>query len=114
MFLVSLATTTPVVTATPVMEIRPMHFGNFLSFDNFNYNVSWMFNSSMDTLHFMVEVRSTGWIGFGVATQAPNTMIDYDVAVGGVLGGVGYLQVNGLWACWFAGIERKKGLHRNE
>ena len=84
------------------MEMRPMHFANFLSFDNNNYNVSWMFNSSMDTLHFMVEVRATGWIGFGVATQAPNNMDGYDVAVGGVSGGVGYLQVNCLRICWFA------------
>ena len=84
---------TPVATATPVMEMPPMHFANFLSFDNGKYNMSWMFNSSMDTLHFMVEVRTTGWIGLGVATQAPNNMMNYDVAVGGVLNGGGYLQV---------------------
>jgi len=76
------------------MEVPPMHFPNFLSFDGGNYNVSWMYNSSMDTLHFMVEVNGTGWIGFGVATQAPNNMMGYDVAVGGVMsGGMGYLKV---------------------
>ena len=53
-----------------------------------------MFNSSMDTLHFMVEVRATGWIGFGVATQAPTDMQRYDVAVGGVTSGSGYIKVN--------------------
>jgi len=42
----------------------------------------------------MVEVRTTGWIGFGVATQAPTGMQGYDVAVGGVLSGSGYLMVN--------------------
>ena len=73
--------------------VRPVHFANFLSLNNGNYNASWMYNSSMDTLHFMVEVRTTGWIGFGVATQAPNNMIGYDVAVGGVRTGVGYLKV---------------------
>ena len=52
-----------------------------------------MFNSSMDTLHVIVEVRATGWVGFGVANQAPNNMIGYDVAVGGVLNGTGYLKV---------------------
>ena len=89
-----LATTAPVVTATPVMEVPPMHFANFLTLDDDgNYNVSWMFNSSMDTLHFMVEVRTTGWIGFGIATVAPNAMQNYDVAVGGVSGGIGYLKV---------------------
>jgi len=41
----------------------------------------------------MIEVRATGWIGFGVANQAPNNMIGYDVGVGGVLTGVGYLKV---------------------
>ena len=78
------------VTPTPA---RPVHFPNFVSFNNGNYNASWMYNSSMDTLHFMVEVRATGWIGFGVATRAPNGMMGYDVAVGGVLSGLGYLQV---------------------
>ncbi len=53
-----------------------------------------MFNSSMDTLHFLVEVKTTGWIGFGIANQAPNNMMNYDVAVGGVfLNGTGYLKV---------------------
>ena len=55
-----------------------------------------MFNSSMDSLHFTVEVRATGWVGFGVATQAPNNMTYYDVAVGGVVNGSGYLKVNCL------------------
>jgi len=71
-----------------------VHFDNFLSVYNGNYNTSWMYNSSTDTLHFVVEVRATGWIGFGVATQAPANMSGYDVAVGGVIsGGIGYLKV---------------------
>ena len=53
-----------------------------------------MFDSKRDTLHFMVEVRATGWIGFGVETQAPTGMQGYDVAVGGVFNGSGYLQVD--------------------
>ena len=85
------ASSTAVVTPAPA---RPVHFPNFMSFDNGNYNASWMFNSSADTLHFMVEVRATGWIGFGFATQAPNNMRDYDVAVGGVTGGSGYIKVD--------------------
>ena len=55
-----------------------------------------MYDGSMDTLHFMVEVRATGWIGLGVANQAPNNMFWYDVGVGGVFNGSGYLQVNGF------------------
>ena len=92
-----LAMATPAITATPVVDVRPMHFANFLQLDNNgNYNVSWVYNNSMDTLHFMVEVKTTGWIGFGVATQAPNMMMNYDVAVGGVSGGAGYLWVKSL------------------
>ena len=53
-----------------------------------------MFNSSMDTLHVMVEARATGWIGFGFATEILGNMTGYDVAVGGVRGGSGYLKVD--------------------
>ena len=38
----------------------------------------------MDTLHFMVEVISTGWIGLGFAKEVPpdtSSMEGYDVAV---------------------------------
>ncbi|KAL9955208.1 hypothetical protein ACROYT_G036495 [Oculina patagonica] len=76
-------------TAQPRPPTTPK---NFLSFDNGNYNMSWMFNRSMDTLHFLVQVKTTGWIGFGIASQAPNNMMGYDVAVGGVLNGAGYLK----------------------
>ena len=57
-----------------------------------------MYNSSTDTLHFMVEVRATGWIGFGFATQAPANMQRYDVAVGGVTSGSGNIKVDFLAA----------------
>lgn len=69
-------------------------FSNMIVLDNGNYNVSWNFNSSSDTVEFLVEVRTTGWIGFGLALTAPNNMMNYDVAVGGVLSnGTGYLKV---------------------
>ena len=85
---------------TLIQPVQPVHFANFLSFNNGNYNASWMFNSSMDTLHFMVEVKARGWVGFGFATQAPNSMRGYDVAVGGVRGGSeGYLKVEYLPYC---------------
>ena len=74
--------------------VQPVHFSNFVSINNGNYNASWMFNSYTDTLHFMVEVRTTGWIGFGVANRAPTNMVGYDVGVGGVYNGSGYLRVN--------------------
>ena len=69
-------------------------YSNMISLDNGNYNVSWSFNASLDTLEFLVEVRGTGWIGFGFALNAPNNMTYYDVAVGGVFeNGTAYLQV---------------------
>ncbi len=70
-------------------------FSNMLVLDaNGNYNVSWNFNASSDTLEFLVEVRGTGWVSFGVAKTAPNNMMGYDVAIGGVMGdGTGYLKV---------------------
>ncbi|XP_078342832.1 scavenger receptor cysteine-rich domain-containing protein DMBT1-like isoform X6 [Oculina patagonica] len=51
-----------------------------------------MYNSSTDRIHFVTEVMTIGWVGLGVANQAPNRMIGYDVAVGGVFNnGTGYL-----------------------
>ena len=59
-----------------------------------NYNVSYNFNESADTLEFLMEVRTTGWVGFGFALNAPNNMVGYDVAIGGVLNnGTGYIKV---------------------
>ena len=59
-----------------------------------NYNVSYNYNESTDTLEFMVQVRTTGWVGFGVAGVAPNNISNYDVAIGGVKDdGTSYLQV---------------------
>ncbi|XP_078343057.1 uncharacterized protein LOC144628816 [Oculina patagonica] len=80
-------------TTRPPTNAPPVHFANFLSFNNGNYNVSWMYDNNTDRLHFVTEVMTTGWVGFGVATRAPNAMIGYDVAVGGVLSdGTGYLR----------------------
>ena len=71
-------------------------FSNQLSFLGGNFNVSYNFNESSDTLEFLVEVHATGWVGFGFAESAPNNMTNYDVAVGGVFSnGSGYLKVRG-------------------
>lgn len=59
-------------------------FFNTVVLDNGNYNVSYNYSESSDTLEFLVEVRATGWVGFGFALNAPNDMKNYDVAVGGV------------------------------
>ena len=62
--------------------------------DKGNYNVSYNYNESADTLEFMVHVRTTVQVGFGIAEVASNNMSYYDVAVGGVTDdGTSYLQV---------------------
>ena len=69
-------------------------FSKQLSFLGGDFNVSYNFNASSDTLEFLVEVNATGWVGFGFAVNASNNMTNYDVAVGGVFqNGSGYLKV---------------------
>lgn len=53
-----------------------------VSFDDGNFNVSWIHNRTTDELHFAVDVNTTGWVGFGF-TFTPENMVNYDVIVGG-------------------------------
>ena len=72
-------------------------YSNMIVLDSGNYNVSYSYNESSDTLEFLVQVKTTGWVGFGVAENAPANMMDYDVAIGGVSSnGTGYLQVGSI------------------
>ena len=65
-----------------------------VSFDNGNFNVSWMHNRTTDELHFAVDVNTTGWVGFGF-TFTPENMLGYDVVVGGWTSAEGeYLNVS--------------------
>ena len=57
--------------------------------------MSWMYNATSDKLYFVVEVAAVGWVGFGLATNAPTKMTDYDVAVRVVSNGKAYLKV--IW-----------------
>ena len=42
-----------------------------------------------------MEVRTVGWVGFGVAEAPAEGMVDYDVAIGGVMNdGTSYFQVS--------------------
>lgn len=69
-------------------------FSNMLTLDGGNYNVSWNFNATSDTLEFLVEVRTVGWVGLGVADAPAEDMLNYDVAIGGVLSnGTSYFEV---------------------
>ena len=63
--------------------------------DNGNFKVMWMYNKSSDNLTFHLEVKAVGWVGFGFAKTAPNSMANYDVIVGSVTdAGEQYLSVS--------------------
>ena len=64
------------------------------AFDDNKFLVLWRFDDQADKIHVHLRVKTTGWIGFGFAKKAPNTMIDYDVIVGGFNNGRGYLWVS--------------------
>ena len=53
-----------------------------LSFDNGNFNVSWMHNRAREELYFEVTVKTKGWVGFGF-TFTPHNMSNYDIIIGG-------------------------------
>lgn len=65
-----------------------------MSFDDGNFNVTWEHNRTTDELEFGVNVRTTGWVGFGF-TYTPKDMANYDVVVGGRTGaGQNYFNVS--------------------
>lgn len=70
-----------------------------VSFDDGNFNVSWIHNRTTDELHFAVDVNTTGWVGFGF-TFTPENMVNYDVIVGGrTSAGQDYLNVSYSFIC---------------
>ena len=78
-------------------------FYNMLTLDGGNYNVSWIFNATSDTLEFLVEVRAVGWVGFGIAEAPATGMVGYDVAIGGVMSnGTSYFEVS-----WSQNVNRE-------
>ena len=66
-----------------------------MTFDGGNFNAYWSFDNATDSLRFKLVVKATGWVAFGFA-RARGNMLDYDVAVGGVWNGKGYLEVNSI------------------
>ena len=63
-----------------------------MSYDEGNFRAYWAYDSDTDSLTFKLVVKATGWVAFGFATTAPADMENYDVAVGGVRNGVGYIK----------------------
>ncbi|XP_068696487.1 uncharacterized protein [Montipora foliosa] len=81
------------VAYTALLFLVPCMGQNMVSLDSGNFNASWTFNETSDTFEFLVDVRATGWVGFGFSLNPPPGMMNYDVAVGGVLSnGSAYLQ----------------------
>ena len=73
--------------------VSVQRFDKQMSFDGGAFKAYWSYDSLMDLLKFKLVVKATGWIAFGFARNGPSKMVDYDVAVGGVLNGQGYLKV---------------------
>ena len=47
-----------------------------------------------------MKVKATGWVALGFAKEAPNSMKDYDVAIGGVnANGTAYINVREYFLC---------------
>ena len=53
-----------------------------MSFDNGNFDASWSYSQDFDELYFEVNVKTSGWVGFGF-TFTPENMSNYDVVIGG-------------------------------
>ena len=82
------------VASTKSSSMYNMYSNMIILDDKGNYNVSYNYYEFADRLEFMVQVRTTGWVGFGIAEVASNSMSYYDVAIGGVTDdGTSYLQV---------------------
>ena len=82
------------VASTKSSSMYNMYSNMIILDDKGNYKVSYNYYEFADRLEFMVQVRTTGWVGFGVAGVAPNNISNYDVAIGGVKDdGTSYLQV---------------------
>lgn len=84
-----------VVAPTPAPKI----FQRNASFDGGNFKVYWSYNSSVDSLYFTLDVKATGWVGFGFTKNKPSAMNGYDVVVGGVRNGDMYLKVGPFSHC---------------
>ena len=84
----------PFVASKKSSSMYNMYPNMIMLDDKGNYNVSYNYNESADTLEFMVHVRTTVQVGFGIVEVASNNMSYYDVAIGGVTDdGTSYLQV---------------------
>ena len=82
-----------------------IEYTNFTSFADGKYTARWKFHNETEIFYFKVEVKATGWVGFGISRLLwpsnerlqwnRRSMRYYDVIVGGVFGnGTEYHKVS--------------------
>lgn len=57
------------------------------------FKMYWVYNDGTNTVNFVLEVSTLGWVGFGFANKI-NRMKNYDVIVGKIENGRGWLTVS--------------------
>ena len=59
-----------------------------------NYKLYWSLKDADKSIHFAVEVNTTGWVGFGISAGLSGSMKGADIVIGWVDSkGKGHLQV---------------------
>ena len=59
-----------------------------------NYMLYWSVKHADKSIHFAAEVKTTGWVGFGISAGLSGSMKDADIVIGWVDSkGKPYLQV---------------------
>ena len=62
-----------------------------------NYQLFWSVKDADKSIHFAVEAKTTGWVGFGISSGLSGSMKSADMIVGWVDSqGKGHLQVSNL------------------
>jgi hypothetical protein len=64
--------------------------------DKDSVKLSWTYEGGQDVLFMALEVKATGWVGFGFARRIFE-MQGYDVIIGKVENGKGTLTVSLFW-----------------
>ena len=63
-----------------------------------NYKLYWSVKDADKSIHFAVEVNTTGWVGFGISAGLSGNMKGADIAMGWVdSSGRGHLKVNSVF-----------------
>lgn len=81
------------------MPFQLSRSANDVSLDEGRMLVSWTYDRAADKLSFQVNATAVGWLGFGFALSAPNSMQDYDVILTGYKDGEGYIYVSSKKTC---------------